>query len=86
MTFPSNSSVPNTAKIVAQACAITFQGNASNQLQQDAFFFLDHWYQEDLGVMAITSVASPFCLAVSDGVASFNYSQHCSKAVVKPQV
>ena len=83
MTFHPNSSVPNTAKIVAQACAITFQGNASNNLQQDAFFFLDHWYQEDLGVMAITSVASPFCLAVSDGVASSNYSQHCSKAVVK---
>lgn len=83
MTFPPNSSVPNTAKIVAQACAITFQGNASNNLQQDAFFFLDYWYQEDLGVMAITSVASPFCLAVSDGVASSNYSQYCSKAVVK---
>ncbi len=83
MTFPLNSSLPNTGKIVAQACAITFQGNASNNLQQDAFFFLDHWYQEDLGVMAITSVASPFCLAVSDGVASSNYSQHCSKAIVK---
>lgn len=83
MTFPPNSSVPNTAKIVAQACTITFQGNASNQLQQDTFFFLDHWYQEDLGMMAITSVASPFCLAVSDGVASSNHSQHCSKAVVK---
>ena len=33
--------------------------------------------------MAMTPVASPFCLAVSDGVASSNYSQHCSKAVVK---
>lgn len=83
MTFPPNSSVPKTVRTVAQACAVTFQGNASNQLQQDAFFFLDHWYQEDLGVMAITSVASPFCLAVSDGVASSNYSQYCSKAVVK---
>ena len=41
---------------IAHACAITFQGNASNNLQQDAFFFLDHWYQEDLGVMAVTSV------------------------------
>lgn len=68
---------------IAQACAITFQGNASNKLQQDAFFFLDHWYQEDLGVMAVTSVQVPFCLAVSDGVASSNQSQHCSKAVVK---
>jgi protein phosphatase len=68
---------------IAQACAITLLGNASNNLQQDAFFFLDNWYQEDLGVMAVTSVASPFCLAVSDGVASSNHSQHCSKAVVK---
>jgi len=68
---------------IANACAITFQGNASNKLQQDAFFFLDHWYQEDLGVMAMTSVQAPFCLAVSDGVASSNQSQHCSKAVVK---
>lgn len=67
----------------AQTCAITFQGNASNNLQQDAFFFLDNWYQEDLGVMAVTPVTLPFCLAVSDGVASSNYSQHCSKAVVK---
>lgn len=24
---------------IAQACAITFQGNASNNLQQDAFSF-----------------------------------------------
>lgn len=68
---------------LAQACAITFQGNTSNNLQQDAFFFLDNWYQEGLGVMAVTSVELPFCLAVSDGVASSNHSQHCSKAVVK---
>lgn len=80
--FSSNSSLDTNPSIV-QACAITFQGNASNNLQQDAFFFLDNWYQEDLGVMAMTSVASPFCLAVSDGVASSNQSQHCSKAVVK---
>lgn len=71
-------------KVIAHACAITFKGNASNNLQQDAFFFLDHWYQEDLGVMVVTSVQAPFCLAVSDGVASSNHSQHCSKAVVKP--
>nr|WP_241879295.1 hypothetical protein [Psychrobacter sp. PraFG1]UNK06043.1 hypothetical protein MN210_04955 [Psychrobacter sp. PraFG1] len=32
---------------------------------------------------AIKSIRPPFCLAVSDGVASSNYSQHCSKAVVK---
>lgn len=68
---------------IAQACAITFQGNASNQLQQDAFYFLDDWYQEVIGVTEITPFTLPFCLAVSDGVASSNHSQHCSKAVVK---
>ncbi len=35
--------IPNTNQTIAQACAITFLGNASNGLQQDAFFFLDHW-------------------------------------------
>lgn len=83
MTASLNNSPSKANPHIAQACAITFQGNASNDLQQDAFFFLDNWYQEDLGVMAVTSVASPFCLAVSDGVASSNHSQHCSKAVVK---
>ena len=78
----SNEYDPSIGEL-AQACAITFKGNASNNLQQDAFFFLDNWYQEDLGVMAVTSVELPFCLAVSDGVASSNHSQHCSKAVVK---
>jgi len=82
ITSPDNYSLKASFSI-AQACVITFQGNASNNLQQDAFFFLDNWYQEDLGVMAVTSVPSPFCLAVSDGVASSNHSQHCSKAVVK---
>ena len=43
-------------KEVAQACAITFHGNTSNGLQQDAFSFLDHWYQENLGIMPVTSV------------------------------
>ena len=33
--------------------------------------------------MAVTPVAAPFCLAVSDGVASSNHSQHCSKSVIK---
>ncbi|AWT48711.1 protein phosphatase [Psychrobacter sp. YP14] len=70
-------------KIVGQACAITFQGNASNNRQQDAFFFIDDYYQEKLGVTAVKSISPPFFLAVSDGVASSNYSQHCSKAVVK---
>ena len=83
MNVSSNNHAAQNMLPIGQACAITFQGNASNNLQQDAFFFLDNWYQEDLGVMAVTSVELPFCLAVSDGVASSNYSQHCSKAVVK---
>lgn len=83
MTASLNEYSSDTNLSIEQACAITFQGNASNNLQQDAFFFLDNWYQEDLGVMAVTSVASLFCLAVSDGVDSSNHSQHCSKAVVK---
>ncbi|MDN3503576.1 protein phosphatase 2C domain-containing protein [Psychrobacter sp. 5A.1] len=83
MTATSSYEYEPLAETIAHACAITFQGNASNGLQQDAFFFLDHWYQEDLGVMPVTSVQAPFCLAVSDGVASSNQSQHCSKAVVK---
>ncbi len=68
---------------IAQTCAITFQGNASNQLQQDAFYLLNDWYQEALGITDILPFKAPFCLAVSDGIASSNYSQHCSKAVVK---
>jgi len=83
MTASTNDCSSKANPHIAQACAITFQGNASNQLQQDAFFFLDNWYQEDLGVMAMTSVVAAFCLAVSDGVASSSHSQHCSKAVVK---
>ena len=83
MNISSNNHAAQNMLPIAQACAITFKGNASNNLQQDAFFFLDNWYQEDLGVMAVTSVELPLCLAVSDGVASSNYSQYCSKAVVK---
>ena len=83
MTIFQNNNDSNPTQFIAKACAITFLGNAGNGLQQDAFFFLDHWYQEDLGVMAVTSVQAPFCLAVSDSVASSNQSQHCSKAVVK---
>ena len=83
MNISSNNHVAQNMLPIAQACAITFQGNASNNLQQDAFFFLDNWYQEDLGMMSVTSVELPFCLAVSDGVASSNHSQHCSKSVVK---
>ena len=70
-------------EIVGQACAITFQGNVSNNRQQDAFFFIDDSYQETLGVTAVKPVSLPLYLAVSDGVASSNYSQHCSKAIMK---
>ena len=83
MNISSNNHATQNMLSTARACAITFKGNASNNLQQDAFFFLDNWYQEDLGVMAVTPVELPFCLAVSDGVASSNCSQHCSKEVVK---
>ena len=83
MTTFLNNCPLNEALYIAQACVITFQGNANNNLQQDAFLFLDDWYQEYLGVMAMTPVTAPFCLAVSDGVASSNHSQNCSKAVVK---
>lgn len=83
MTNTSDNISLGSEQSIAQACVITFQGNASNQRQQDAFFFLDNWYQEPLGVTEVTNIASPFCLAVSDGVASSSYSQHCSKAVVK---
>ena len=83
MTSPSNSKFLEVSSYIAQVCTFTFQGNASNQLQQDGFFILDNSYQEDLGVTEITPVRLPFCLAVSDGVASSNYSQHCSKVVVK---
>lgn len=35
--------------LIAQLCAMTFQGNAKNGLQQDAFFFVDseHWQTID---------------------------------------
>ena len=83
MTTSQDNISATSSTLIAQACVITFLGNASNQLQQDAFFLIDNWYQETIGVTEIISVTLPFCLAVADGVASSNYSQHCSKAVVK---
>lgn len=83
MTISLDESSTNSSHPIAQASAITFQGNASNQRQQDAFFFLDNWYQETLGITEVRAVEASFCFAVSDGVASSNYSQYCSKAVVK---
>lgn len=83
MTGSNNAnSIPNNS-LIGQCCAITFKGNASNNLQQDAFFLLDDWYQENLGITEVIDIKDYFCLAVSDGVASSSYSQHCSKAIVK---
>lgn len=66
-----------------QACAMTLQGNASNGLQQDAFFFIDDWHQEKLGITPLVSVDDVFCVAISDGVAESPLSQYVSIAVVK---
>lgn len=68
---------------IAQACAITFKGNVDRNRQQDAFFFIDNCFQEDIGVTEVVAKQLPLCLAVSDGVSSSMYSHVCSKAVVK---
>ena len=67
----------------ATLCAITFQGNASNGLQQDAFFFVDDYYQEALGITPVRQCDGAFCVAVSDGVAESNLSQYASLKTVK---
>lgn len=64
-------------------CAMTFQGNASNRLQQDAFFFVDDYYQEALGITPVRQCDDAFCVAVSDGVAESNLSQYASLKTVK---
>ena len=64
-------------------CAMTFQGNASNRLQQDAFFFFDDYYQEALGITPVHRCDDAFCVAVSDGVAESNLSQYASLKTVK---
>ena len=64
-------------------CAMTFQGNASNGLQQDAFFFVDDYYQEALGITPVRQCDDAFCVAVSDGVAESNLSQYASLKTVK---
>ena len=64
-------------------CAMTFQGNASNRLQQDAFFFVDDYYQEALGIKPVRQCDDAFCVAVSDGVAESNLSQYASLKTVK---
>lgn len=64
-------------------CAMTFQGNASNGLQQDAFFFVDDYYQEALGITPVLQCGDAFCVAVSDGVSQSNLSQVASLKAMK---
>lgn len=64
-------------------CAITFQGNASNGLQQDAFFFVDDYYQEALGITPVRRCDDAFCVAVSDGVSQSDFSQVASLKAMK---
>ena len=64
-------------------CAITFQGNANNGLQQDAFFFVDDYYQEALGITPVHRCDDAFCVAVSDGVSQSDFSQVASLKAMK---
>ena len=64
-------------------CAMTFQGNASNRLQQDAFFFVDDYYQEALGITPVHRCDDALCVAVSDGVSQSNLSQVASLKAMK---
>ena len=70
-------------RLATTLCAMTFQGNASNGLQQDAFFFVDDYYQEALGITPVRQCDDAFCVAVSDGVAESNLSQYASLKTVK---
>ncbi|MEX6457665.1 PP2C family serine/threonine-protein phosphatase [Moraxella osloensis] len=70
-------------RLSTMLCAMTFQGNASNGLQQDAFFFVDDYYQEALGITPVHRCDDAFCVAVSDGVAESNLSQYASLKTVK---
>ena len=64
-------------------CAMTFQGNASKGLQQDAFFFVDDYYQEALGITPVLQCGDAFCVAVSDGVSQSDFSQVASLKAMK---
>lgn len=64
-------------------CAMTFQGNASNGLQQDALFFVDDYYQEALGITPVRQCDDAFCVAVSDGVSQSDFSQVASLTTMK---
>ena len=70
-------------RLATTLCAMTFQGSASNRLQQDAFFFVDDYYQEALGITPVRQCDDAFCVAVSDGVAESNLSQYASLKTVK---
>ena len=67
----------------ATLCAMTFQGKASNGLQQDAFFFVDDYYQETLGMTHVRQCDDAFCVAVSDGVSQSDFSQVASLTIMK---
>lgn len=71
------------SNLSAILCAMTFQGNASNGLQQDAFFFVDDYYQEALGITPVHRCDDAFCVAVSDGVSQSNLSQVASLTTMK---
>ena len=73
----------NMTNLPATLCAITFQGNASNGLQQDAFFFVDDYYQEALGITPVHRCDDAFCVAVSDGVSQSDFSQVASLKAMK---
>lgn len=70
-------------RISTTLCAMTFQGNANNGLQQDAFFFVDDYYQEALGITPVLQCGDAFCVAVSDGVSQSNLSQVASLKAMK---
>lgn len=67
----------------ASVCAISFLGNAKNNLQQDAFFFNDRCIQKNNIITDVMVYDNEFCVAVADGVADSPLSQHASKALVK---
>ncbi len=71
-------------RVSTTLCAMTFQGNASNGLQQDAFFFVDDYYQEALGITPVRQCSdNAFCVAVSDGISQSDFSQVASLKAMK---
>lgn len=70
-------------RLATTLCAMTFQGSASNRLQQDAFFFVDDYYQEALGITPVLQCGDAFCVAVSDGVSQSDFSQVASLTTMK---